>query len=289
VEAGALGASLHLVSETSSFGPSGWSGPLADRHVLPWALSLADLPVGERSASARPLEDWERACACARTLTREVWSSTAEAQRVLADLRGPDPVEALARLEALTAPEPSAAARALGLFAAVGAALAGRGVLPDAEDLWRCAPEDVERTLRQEGSATLPRARSSRWEPFVHAVVSAHGALLRGSPAAPGAGAGRLLIVRNPHAARTGRARPVLVAERPLPALAPLLWDAAGLVIGSNNPAAHLLEVANSLGVPAVTGVDLELLAGTCPEDGAREPVVAVDGTAGTVAVADLR
>jgi phosphoenolpyruvate synthase/pyruvate phosphate dikinase len=124
------------------------------------------------------------------------------------------------------------------------------------------------------------------WEPFVHAVVRAQGATFEGQPAAPGAGAGVLCFVQNPHAPAPDGLRPVLVAERPLPGLAPLLWNAAGLVIGSGNPAAHLLEVAHSVGVPAVVGVDVERLVGAA--DGhaaARAPLVAVDGNAGDVAV----
>jgi phosphohistidine swiveling domain-containing protein len=57
--------------------------------------------------------------------------------------------------------------------------------------------------------------------------------------------------------------------------VAPLLLNAAGLVVAEGSVGAHVFEVARSLGVPSVVGVDV-------PEgfDGA---LAAVDGEAGTV------
>jgi phosphoenolpyruvate-protein kinase (PTS system EI component) len=70
----------------------------------------------------------------------------------------------------------------------------------------------------------------------------------------------------------------VIVASQPIPNLAPLLWDAAGLVTESGSPAAHLFESARALRVPAVCGVSLP------PGD----HIVAVDGHAGVVATIPL-
>jgi hypothetical protein len=53
-----------------------------------------------------------------------------------------------------------------------------------------------------------------------------------------------------------------------------MLWEAAGLVAVEGNEGAHLFEVARSLGVPAVLGVEL---------DPGIDRVVAVDGDLGTV------
>jgi phosphoenolpyruvate-protein kinase (PTS system EI component) len=71
----------------------------------------------------------------------------------------------------------------------------------------------------------------------------------------------------------------VVTASHPLPNLAALVWDAAGLVTRSGSPAAHLFEAARALRVPAVCGVEMEPAPGE---------VVAVDGTAGTVATLRL-
>jgi phosphohistidine swiveling domain-containing protein len=67
--------------------------------------------------------------------------------------------------------------------------------------------------------------------------------------------------------------RRVLVVRHAVAQLAPMLWEAAGLVAEHGNEGAHLFEVARSLGVPAVLGVALE------PSD----RIVAVDGDLGTV------
>jgi phosphoenolpyruvate-protein kinase (PTS system EI component) len=70
----------------------------------------------------------------------------------------------------------------------------------------------------------------------------------------------------------------VLVASAAVPQLASMIWGAAGLVANIGSEGAHLFEVARSLGVPAVLGVEVE---------GARDRIVAVNGDAGTVSVLD--
>jgi signal transduction protein with GAF and PtsI domain len=67
----------------------------------------------------------------------------------------------------------------------------------------------------------------------------------------------------------------VLHSEHAAPVLSQLLWDTSGVVTHGGSPAAHLFESARSLGVPAVTGIDL-------PRH--ERLVVAVDGFAGIVA-----
>jgi phosphohistidine swiveling domain-containing protein len=76
--------------------------------------------------------------------------------------------------------------------------------------------------------------------------------------------------------------RSVIVARYPLPRYSPLLMDAAGLVTDGGSEAAHLVTVAQSLGVPAVLGCDLTAVI-------RPGSYVAVDGTAGTVAVLGLQ
>ncbi|MGH2791337.1 MAG: PEP-utilizing enzyme, partial [Actinomycetota bacterium] len=81
------------------------------------------------------------------------------------------------------------------------------------------------------------------------------------------------------------RPRDVLVTQRPLNRFAPLLWQAAALVTAGGGPAAHLLEVARSIGVPAVTGCRLDALSDGVA-DGVADHLVAVDGDRGTVSIA---
>jgi phosphoenolpyruvate-protein kinase (PTS system EI component) len=66
----------------------------------------------------------------------------------------------------------------------------------------------------------------------------------------------------------------MVTAPQPVPNLAPLLWDAAGLVTETGSPAAHLFESARALGIPAVCGVELT----------DSNQIVAVDGSTGVVA-----
>jgi phosphohistidine swiveling domain-containing protein len=72
--------------------------------------------------------------------------------------------------------------------------------------------------------------------------------------------------------------RDVLVTPLPLPHLAPLLWHSAALVSVGGSSGSHLFEVARSLGVPSVIGVDPIF-------PGERGSLVAVDGDDGVVSI----
>jgi phosphohistidine swiveling domain-containing protein len=182
----------------------------------------------------------ERARALAAALTRHSWGDPSRAAAALAALRGLEP-GATDLLGAARAADPVEGGTVLGLLAR----------LPD------------------------PPSRPHPWGPFLFAVISAAGRAAPGTPAAPGAGAGPA-HVHDPDAPGPLPPGAVLVAGRPLPGLAALLWNASGLVTVGGSPGAHLIEVARSLGVPAVTGCRLDaLLAGPA--------LLAVDGDTGTV------
>jgi phosphoenolpyruvate-protein kinase (PTS system EI component) len=66
----------------------------------------------------------------------------------------------------------------------------------------------------------------------------------------------------------------VITSPRPIPNLASLLWDAAGIVTATGSPAAHLFESARALGIPAVCGAEVPR----------GEHIVAIDGNTGVVA-----
>ena len=105
------------------------------------------------------------------------------------------------------------------------------------------------------------------------------GSSLAGTPASSGVGAGVHSRIDNAEKAASFVSRGVIVADQPVPGLAPLLWDAAGLVTETGSSAAHLFESARSLGIPAVSGVSLP---------GDSEQIVAVDGYTGLVATIPL-
>jgi hypothetical protein len=133
-----------------------------------------------------------------------------------------------------------------------------------ARELVMAGPDGAEDSAMRHGVG--------RWEPFVASVVLGNGTRHQGVPASGGIGAG--VIARPGSGPGPVPARRVLAAGQPVPNLAPLLWDAAGLVTGTGSPAAHLFESARALHVPAVCGVTIP------PGDW----IVAVDGQDGVVA-----
>jgi hypothetical protein len=213
-------------------------GPLGEELILPWAVAAPDLVADLLDTvppEARPV----------RSLPPGVSPS------VLADLRGPDPHDALRRIAELPSTDPELAREVVAAFKA-----------------------------RRRETRPLGRTGIDRWEPFSAAVTMANAEPIRGVSASVGLGAGRLAWVPDPRHASAFRSRDVLVAPRPLPQLAPLLWDATGVVTLGGGPAAHLLESARALGIPAVTGIDGSAL-GPLPPD---EPLcLAIDGWTGDV------
>jgi hypothetical protein len=255
-------------------------GALGEEMVLPWAIGgiSADIePVGPPA----PLERMRDMC---RELTEEVWGlpwslASAAATRLMADLRGENPMQVLTRLRGLRPPDPEKASRLLSSLLALRQELVERGLVADEQAAWHLGIDEVESALDGATIPSLPRLGIGRWEPLVASVVLSALAPLRGTAASPGIGAGRRSEVEDLHQRHPGRRR-VVTSTRPVPNLASLIWDAAGLVTASGSPAAHLFEAARALRVPAVCGVDL---------GAPGNQIVAVDGTAGVVALLDLR
>jgi hypothetical protein len=253
-------------------------GPLGERWVLPWALALERLPRPARV----DVSDVAAAIGEARTISSElaiaVWEVPPE--RIDAEttisfraVLGPEPFDELERLSTFRGPAPADAARLLGLLAAIGRALHAVGSLPGAEHVWRLSPDDLERAAG--GRVAPSRTGHDRWEPFVFSVAEDRGRRLVGRTASAGIGAGRPWSL-DPSSWMVPPPRRVLVVSAVVPQLASLLWGAAGLVAETGSEGAHLFEVARSLGVPAVIGVN---------PDAGDGGIVAVDGDAGTISV----
>lgn len=273
-------------------------GALGEAAVLPWGLGCARLPEATPAVTTRtPREDLAALLALAADLTAETWQrppadAAGQAAAVLRELRGPAPGPALDRLATLRPADPARAAKVLGLIDGLIATAAERTSLADGHAVWSLEVHEIVRLL--ESGVVPPRVTPAlgpdRWEPFVHAAVTAHGQRGTGDAAAPGIGAGAVLAVRDPYAPADPGRRPVVVTRWPVPVLAPLLWSAAALVTTAGNAGAHLIEVASSLGVPAVVQTDLAA-AGWSPR-GRSEPadrplLAAVDGDRGIVSIAD--
>lgn len=262
---------------------SRFPGPLAADLVLPWAVALPAPPEVSAAPGGDPAAMLAEVRALARELTLQAWRDLARAADALARLRGLEP-GSTGPLTSAREPDAARGGRALGLLAGLADHLVATGALRAPGDLWRLSTPhlqalvaDVGPSARRDPAAPSHRLPPDPWGPFVHAVVRATGRQAVGTPSAPGAAAGVAYVL----AAGSGDALPVagrvLVADRPLPSLAALLWNAAGLVTAGGSPGAHLIEVAQSLGVPAVTGCRLDGLL-----DG--RTLLAVDGDGGTVA-----
>ncbi|MDP2314706.1 MAG: PEP/pyruvate-binding domain-containing protein [Pseudomonadota bacterium] len=180
----------------------------------------------------------------------------------------------------------------------LGAGLAARGVLADADDVWFLRREELDG-----GGRVDTAARRSEWErqrrlaaPLVLGEIPAairgvneqHEALfrtsdpladgaLRGLGASPGRVTAIARVVRSP--AEFDRLRPgeVLVAPATTPAWTPLFARAAAVVTDTGSPLAHASLVAREYGIPAVVGTGD---ATTRIIDGER---VTVDGVRGVV------
>ena len=254
-------------------------GPLGEELVLPWALG-GRLPPGLDNANP----DLGVARALSDELVSQVWEAPRhEARRVARDtirtLRGPDPSAVLARIRRLQEPCQTMAGRLMGHLDRIRHELVGRGVVSDTRAGWFLTPDQIERALG--GSGYVPRSRVGlgRWDPLIAAVVLQTGDVHRGTPASRGLGAG---LAATPHLAGPGFRPPprsVIASTYPTPDLAPLLWDASGIVTEAGSPAAHLFDAARALGIPAVCGIRLRT---------SSNHVVAVDGHAGVVATLPL-
>jgi hypothetical protein len=258
-------------------------GHLGEAWVLPWALGGWLDPVPAEIES--PKEAAKQATDLCSQLSAEVWglppdSALEAAGEWIRALRGPNPSAALDQVRRLRPPDAGAGGRLLSLVRTVRMAMVDLGAAADIESAWYLTRDDVGAVLEGASRTMTARVGVGQWEPFVAAVVLANGRHHRGVPASSGVGAGPRCRIDDPRQAKAFRPRHALTAAQPVPALAPLLWDAAGLVTASGSPAAHLFESARALGVPAVCGVDL-------PGDSSE--IVAVDGYTGVVASLALR
>jgi len=146
----------------------------------------------------------------------------------------------------------------------------------------RAAPEH----LAGDGDGGLPIARARM--PLLAAAVLRRGEHVPGRPGSPGTAAGRLLACR-PHERPAGDCGDaILLVDRPLPALAPLLFAARGVIARTGAAGSHLAEVARSLGVPMVLGCRPERVTGT-PAVPHGAFLAAIDGSTGDVALLPAR
>jgi len=256
-------------------------GPLGDELVLPWALGAGEVPTADAVDVVDPASALREARATAGELAAAIWGTApsvateraAAVSRLLLTGRVSDGCR---EIRDLPAPDTAIANRVIGLVLGLGAFLTDAGVLPSALLVSRLTVSELEGAIA--GDRPPLRRGPGRWEPFVADVVRARGIHAMGTPVSPGIAAGHLHRLRELRAMGRPSPRDVLVTPLPLPHLAPLLWHSAGLVCLGGSSGAHLFEVARSLGVPSVIGVDAPVASGP-------GSLVAVDGGTGVVSI----
>ena len=197
-------------------------------------------------------------------------------------LRGDETERALGAFAGLRVPDLDQAQAVLRLLETARRGLVAAGAVADPQLAWHLRVVEAIAILRERHAPVLKsRIGFDRWEPFDAAAVIAHGKVGVGVAAAPGTAVGRMCFVSDPHDVPDFRPRDVLVGTHPLPNLAALLWDASAVITTGGGPAAHLFESARALGIPAVTGLDLEALLGGDPARNSGQVSLAVDGLGG--------
>jgi phosphohistidine swiveling domain-containing protein len=252
--------------------------PLGVQLVVPWVLASDEPSDAVPLRVTDPASALAEASGLAARLAADAWDLPSDAAlRAASDvtrlLLGPEPDRGIASMPPIRPVDPTPAARLLGLVAGIGRTLVSTGALEHGADVWRLTNGELQRVLARGGSVPA-RVGPDRWEPFTFQVAMAAGHSLTGIAAAPGIGVGPL------HGASSRISPPsrsVIAARAPFPQLAPLLFRASAVVTATGSMGAHLFEVARSLGIPAVIGVDLSAAA--------EGTVVAVDGDRAQVAL----
>ena len=273
-----------------------YGGPLGDELVLPWLLALGraapTMEVAAGEWGGRPqggvpalramfegAVDAGTALGAAALGCAQAALPSAASRLIARVAQG-----ALDTLDGLHAVDATSAREVVAAFDAIGRALVAAGSLAHPEQLWGLSVDEVRRLLAlpASGGWHRHRHRTLRWQPLVQAVIRAQGRLQAGDGVSPGSGAGPGRRLTSPADLRRVVPGDVVVLRRPIPQLAPALWAAAALVAESGSGAAHLVEVARSLRVPAVVAVGPVVTA-----DG--EDLVLVDGDHHEIAVLRAR
>ena len=260
---------------------------LGERLVWPWAIGLSQLPAvrpgrttGDPATLMAELENH------ANLLVSQRWPAL-QLPRVLelawAQLRKGDQSAMLELLSQAEAVDPHLAETHLQKLGELADALTQAGVIPNGGWMWYQDPDQVgEPKVR--GGKLSRRIGIGKWDPLIFNIIVSQGTSLLGHPAAGGWGAGRLQFITSATNARALAPRTVIAADLPIGNLAPLLWNAAGLITRGGSPGAHLFEVAQWLGVPAICGVELQHgSGGSDRHTGEEDLMVAVDGDRGEV------
>ncbi|MDE0121944.1 MAG: PEP-utilizing enzyme [bacterium] len=265
-----------------------YPGPVGERHVWPWAIGLEDLSPAAIEQAPRPvatlIEDLQKGSA---VLMSQRWGepvTPTDIDRALSALRNGESSPLLDLISRHPEVDRSLAHGQLRNLEELGRALTASGVIPRPGWIWYLDPDNLDPAPSgQQGP--IRRVGTTNWDAWTYGVITSQGETFAGIPAAGGWGVGRLRYIRNAEDAARFCPREVIVASHPVGNIAPLLWNAAGLVTEEGSPAAHLFEVAGWLGVPALCGVDVgqRISSGRHRSEGEKELIAAVDGHGGAL------
>jgi phosphohistidine swiveling domain-containing protein len=163
----------------------------------------------------------------------------------------------------------------------IGEALANRGVITEADDIFFLTRAEVlaaldgtppastvdvpgRRSLRMEQARLVPPSRVGRVNPMIQRVWDSFPgligarpsdqALVSGVPASPGRATGLVRVIRGPDEFDELQPGEILVAPLTAPAWTPLFTRAAAVVTDVGSAAAHASIIAREYGIPAVVG-----------------------------------
>lgn len=269
-------------------------GPLGEELILPWAITTDHLLHAHELNPAKidPSTVAAEVHSLVQTLVGTVWPVAPEraqeiARQALVALRDGQPTEIPIAPRPLRPSLLGLSRRLIALLRGLGLHLASAGMIREDDEMWRFTLAELDLLIRNHGPRPIANALpawAGRWERFLEAAVVAGGEHFWGVGASPGTAVGVARFVASPAGPLPSLPkahRPVIVVRQPLAAYAPLLWNAAAVVALTGSPGAHLIEVAESLRVPAVVGCPIDhLITGS-----GAEHLLTVDGSAGLVAV----
>ncbi len=267
-----------------------YPGPMGERWVWPWAIGIDHLsPAGAAPTNLPRSTLVQKIHTGAARLQKDRWGTTrsvATVEQAWSELRNGDSSTMMELVSRHPSVDLAAASALLRKLQDLAHALCDTGAIPRPDWMWRIDPDTLHQPPDPVGSP-VGRTGIGLWDPFIYGVIASLGETVSGYPAAGGWGAGRLRLIRNADDVAWFSPRDVIATSLPIGNLAPLLWNAAGLITEGGSPGAHLFEVAEWLGVPAVCGVDVgKWIGDTARRPGTQEdPIVAVDGNLGRVVV----
>ncbi|MCQ3803261.1 MAG: PEP-utilizing enzyme [bacterium] len=265
-----------------------YPGPVGEQLVWPWAIGLEDLSPApsepDRKTVATLVENLRQGAAL---LMSERWGgpeTLADFVGAWSAFRNGDSSSLVDLIGGHRSVDRLLGAAHLRNLQDLGQALTAAGVIPHPGWVWHLDPNRLDQPSPSRQSP-MRRIGATPWDAWIYGVVTSQGESITGIPAAGGWGVGRLRSIRNPDDATRFSPREVIAVSHPIGNIAPLLWNASGLVTSEGSPGAHLFEVAKWLGVPAVCGVDFSRLAGeTQIRSGWQDYLtVAVDGGRGHI------